>query len=425
MKKKLMSIILILSMCLCMSDAWASSSKTINLTSTVKTKKVKNRKIRKSEVKKLTSSSIKLLDETIKNDEEGANVLISPTSIMYAFGLLENGAKGITKRQIENNIFGGVKTSDTNKILNKQMNAMEKDNNVKWSIANSIWLTDKKDVKVKKKYLRKTASYYDADIFKTPFDNNSVSDINKWVKKNTNKMIPRMLDNVDKDTVMCLANAICFEGSWAKRFSDSQIEKNKEFTNYDNTKSKVTQMSGEGDGYFVLNGAYGFEKYYEGGRYAFVGIKMPEGVSTADYISKLTDNPTGFTKAIKRVKTDKDVIITMPEFKLDYDASLNDPIMNMGVTRAFDAKKANLYNMFKKNPEKNYYVSDVIHKTHMEVDKKGTKAAAATVIIAKESSAILEEKDEIHIKLDNPFVYAIVDTYKGLPVFMGCVNKLD
>ena len=425
MKKKVLSLFLAVTMCLGFTNIGAASSSTVNLTKQIKVINIKGRKMKKKEAKKITSASVKLLNETMKNDEEGANVLISPTSVMYAFGILENGAKGKTRKQIEKNIFGGIKTSDTNKILKKQMDDMEDDKFVTWNIANSVWVSNRKDVKVKKNYLKKTISYFDADVFKTPFDDDCVKDMNKWVKKNTNNMIPKIVDELDEDTVSALINAICFEGTWADKFSDYSIEEDQDFTNYDGSISKVTQMSGEVGGYFKLNGAYGFEKYYTGGKYAFVGIKMPEGTSTSDYIEKLVQNPAKFNKALNNIKTDKKVNITMPEFSLDYNAELNAPIKKLGVTRAFSKRKANLYNMFKKDGDTNYFVNKVIHKTHIEVDKNGTKAAAVTAIMIEKNMAVLDERETLQITLDNPFVYAIVDTEKGIPVFMGCVNKLD
>ena len=425
MKRRVLSIMLVLIMCFCTFDVAAShTNKTVNLTKKVKTRKIKSRKIKKAEVKKITSSSINLLNETIKYDKDGENVLISPTSVIYAFGLLENGAKGKTKSQIEEGIFGGIKTKSANQILNYQMNSMKEDKGVNWRIANSLWVSDRKDVKVKKNYLRNIKSYYGADIFKTPFDDSSVKKINKWVKKNTKKMIPKIVDDMDDETVACLINTICFKGAWAEKFSDDLIEKDQIFNNFDGTTSKVTQMSCEVGGYFTLNGAYGFEKLYQGGKYAFVGIKMPEGKTTEDFISELTMKPAKFNKALNNIKTDKDVTITMPEFSLDYNAKLRTPIKKMGVKRVFDKDRANLYNMFKKDKKGNYYLDDVIHKTHIEVNKNGTKAAAATVLDIRKNGAMPIEKEKLNIVLDNPFIYAIVDRENGMPIFMGCVNKM-
>ncbi|MBO4864092.1 MAG: serpin family protein [Eubacterium sp.] len=428
MKRKRLLCLLLVSIMLFGSfsvNAAKYSKKTKELTSTIKVKRAKGKKMKSGDVEMLTSASLNLLNSTIQGDKENENVLISPASIMFAFGLAENGAKGSSRTQIENVIYGGMKTADTNNVLAKQMKTMESDKKIKWNVANSIWIRDRKDVKVKKKFLKTAVSYYDAEVFKAPFDNSTVKDINKWVKKNTHKMIPKLINRLDDEAVMCLLNAVAFEGSWNECFTKNHIKKNRDFTNVDGTTTKVTMMTGEVPGYFTLNDAKGFKKFYQGCKYAFVGIEMPEGVKPAEYIAKLNENPSDFTKALSDMKTDQDVFITIPEYTIDYDVEMTDVLKSMGVTDAFDPDKANLYNMFKKDNKGNYYFSTVLHKTHIEVDKNGTKAAAATAIITDKATSVEDKKPSLEIKLDHPFVYAIIDTKTNLPLFIGCVNKLD
>ncbi len=403
----------------------AKSRKTRDLTSSIKVKRDKGRKMKSGEAVSLTSASLKLLDETIKNDDAGKNVFISPTSIMFAFGLAENGAKGKTRSQIEDVVYGGLKTADTNSLLCKQMKKMESNKAVKWNVGNSIWVIDRQDVKVKKKYLKTVKKYYDAEIYKAQFDNNTVKDMNNWVYKNTDKMIPKIVSRFSKDEVMYLINAIAFEGSWAEPFTKQQVQKNQKFTNLDGTTSKVSMMNGKVDGYFELNGAKGFKKNYKGYEYAFVGIEMPEGVTPADYISQIAADEGSWNKALSNDKYDADVFIKMPEFKLDYDKEMSELLTGMGVTDAFDRNNANLYNMFKKEPNSNYYFTKVLHKTHIEVDRKGTKAAAVTAIVADKATSVRDPKPQITIKLDHPFVYAIIDKKTNLPIFIGCMNSFE
>ena len=398
---------------------------TKNLTSSLKIIPESGRDMNAAEAKKLTSASIKLLNNTIKYDKKDANVLISPTSIMFAFGLAENAARGRTKKQMEDIINGGLKTADNNQVLCKLMRDMESDENVEWNVANSVWLKDSNDVKVKDSYLRKVGAYYDADIFKAPFDPSTVEDINGWVNTNTNQMIPKIIEELDKSAIACLINAIAFEASWQEPFNDYQIVKDADFINSDKSITKVNMLCGKESGYFNLNGANGFKKLYKGGDYAFVGIEMPEGVSTADYISKLSKNPSSFNKALSNMKYDKDVRIKMPEYQLDYDIEMSEMLKKAGITDAFDKNRADLYNMFERDPGSNYYFDKVIHKTHIEVDKNGTKAAAATAIIMVKATSVQPVKEPLEINLDHAFVYAIIDTKNNTPVFIGCVNSLQ
>ena len=406
------------------SSAARKNNKVQNLSSDVKATECKGTKLKKAEARRLTAASINLLNNSIQDSDENQNVLISPVSIMYAFGMAENGARGKTRSQMEDIIFNGNKTADTNNTMCRLMNKMESDKNVKWNIANSIWIKNRKDVKVKKSYLKKAKTYYDAEVYKAPFNNATAKSMNKWVKKNTHKMIPHIIDEFSGDEVMFLINAMAFEAQWAKAFEDNYIEKNYTFTNLDSSTKKVKMLKEYGGGYFELNGAYGFKKYYKGGSYAFVGIEMPDGVKPADYISELSKNPVAFNKQLSNMKYDKDVTIRMPEFKSEYDIEMSETLKRMGVTKAFDRRNANLYNMFKKDPGYNYYFSKVLHKTYIEVDKNGTKAAAVTAIIIDKAGVSIKEREKLDITLDHPFVYAIVDTKTNLPIFIGCINTL-
>ena len=402
----------------------AKKSGSTNMTKSIKVKSAKGRNMTADEVAALSGSTFKLFDNIMKSEPADKNVLISPSSIYYAFGMAENGAKSSTKSQLENVVNGGIKSGEFNKILAASKKRMMSDKCVKWNVANSVWYIDRKDVKVKKKFLKKVKSYYGAEVYKAPFNSKTLKDVNSWVKKNTHKMIPKVLDRISKDEVMYIINAMAFEGEWGEQFKDSQVTKNQEFTNIDGSKSKTTMLSEKEESYFELNGGLGFRKKYKGYNYSFVGIMMPDNMTPSEYISKLSENGGEFPKQLSNVKS-ADVYVKFPEFSYDYDIEMSKVLKNMGVSDAFDQEKANLYNMFKKTDDYNYCFSKVIHKTHIEVDKNGTKAAAVTAISVEKATAFLREREKVYITLDKPFVYAIVDDKTNLPVFVGVVNKLN
>ena len=69
------------------------------------------------------------------------------------------------------------------------------------------------------------------------------------------------------------------------------------------------------------------------------------------------------------------------------------------------------------------HIDDVLHKTHIDVDESGTEAAAVTAVVMK-ANAVFPAKPQIikKVYLNRPFVYAIIDTQTGMPLFMGIVN---
>jgi serpin B len=110
------------------------------------------------------------------------------------------------------------------------------------------------------------------------------------------------------------------------------------------------------------------------------------------------------------------VSFAMPKFTAEWSGSLTDILSELGLEDAFDAARADFSNLGD-SPE-GYYISQVIHATKIEVNEKGTEAAAATVVAA-ESGAAAPPQEGITLILDRPFLYGIVDLYTGVPLFLG------
>ncbi|MCR5700959.1 MAG: serpin family protein [Lachnospiraceae bacterium] len=432
MKKKLKRIVSVMVLSSIMLTSFghaevvsAKNKGSKNITSSIKTEVKSGRKMTSKERKSLAKSSFKMLSKVIEKDGGKKNVLIAPTSVMYAFGMAENGAKGKSRSQLEKVVNGGVKTKDFNEILASMRKRMNKSKDVSWNVANSVWYKNDKRVKVKKSFLKKVKGYYGGEVYRAPFNADTAGDVNSWVNKNTKKMIPKIMERCGDDDVMYIINAMAFDGKWMEPFEDDRIKKETDFTNIDKSTSKVTMLTESQGAYFELNGAYGFKKYYKGGEYSFVGIDVPDGKTPAEYVKELSSNGGEFVKALDNMKSGK-VYVEFPEFKLDYDVNLTEVMKELGAKNVFDKNKANLYNMFEKEKDSNYYFSAVLHKTHIEVDSKGTKAAAVTAIIVNKTTSVRPtEEKPVYIVLDHPFVYAIVDNKTNLPVFVGCINTME
>ena len=160
-------------------------------------------------------------------------------------------------------------------------------------------------------------------------------------------------------------------------------------------------------------------KYYDGGRYAFVGLLPNEGVSIADYVAGLTG---GKLHALLNDHQYGQVEAAIPRFKASSSLELRDALKAMGITDAFDAARADLRAMGGA-PNDQLYVSAVLHKTYLELDENGTKAAAVTAVANDAGAA---EPPEVHrVVLDRPFVYMIVDTHANRPLFLGTVTTMS
>lgn len=338
--------------------------------------------------------------------KSGKNTLVSPLSVLTALAMTQNGAEGKTLSEMQK-VLGGL-DRDT---LNAYLAAVAgKDSALK--CANSIWVDSKLDVK--RAFLQKNADFYSAQAYKADFTSTrTVKEINSWVNKNTNGMIKKLVDEFDPLTVMVLMNALCLEAEWDDPYTDNCVREGT-FKNAKGNLVKAEYMYSQETEYIETENATGFVKRYKGDRFAFVALLPNEGTSIDSYIASLTGK--GFLGALNSRKNTR-VNTQMPKFKCEYSNSLVDTLKKMGMSTAFDGNRANFSSMATLKNE-NIYISDVIHKTFIEVAEKGTRAGAATAVIAAKSAAMPVEQPK-EVRLTRPFVYAIIDTRTNLPLFIG------
>ena len=373
----------------------------------------------------LSNASLKLLNTVLQNNEDqNANILLSPVSIDFAMGMTENGADGNTLSQMEETVNGGIKVNQMNPIMKHLSSRFINAREVKWNVANSIWYKNDGTGVPKEQFLNATIGYYDSELFAAPFDETTLTDINNWVDSNTDHMIPEILDVIPVNVEMYLVNAIAFDGEWAEEYEEDHVLENRFFTNLDGTTTNVTMLSSKEHGYFELGDGKGFIKPYKGGEYSFVGIMPNEGVTPEDYIAKLADKNLDFSNAIRNSEN-IDVNVSIPEFSNDYGIELSDTYKKMGMTDPF-GEAASFENMMEdaNGAAVPLYIGRILHKTHIDVDRKGTKAAAATVVEMR-YKGIAPVEETKSVILDKPFVYAIVENETGLPVFIGCQNCME
>ena len=336
-----------------------------------------------------------LLRQTTK--EEG--VLLSPVSLLYALGMTANGAGGTTLSQLEK-AMGMDRDTLNDYLYTYRMSLPENTKKCKLSLANSLWVRD--IFRVEDSFLDNCVSYYDAEVYRSAFDEAMKNDLNHWVSNQTDGM-----------------NAVCFDAKWEKPYEKDNIQKGAVFTAADGTRQTADLLWSQESLYLSDDNTTGFMKYYDGGRYAFVGLLPNEGVSIADYVAGLTG---GKLHALLNDPQHGTVEAAIPRFKASSSLELSDALKAMGVTDAFDSTAADLRAMGGA-PNDQLYVSAVLHKTYLELDENGTKAAAVTAVVTEAASA---EPPEVHrVVLDRPFVYMIVDTHANLPLFLGTVTQMD
>ena len=363
--------------------------------------------------------AVKLLKQSAHPDiQSGQNAMVSPESVMLALGLAANGSDGNTLKQFEQLIGGGQSLTQINQGFEKLLEASKSSpEGAEFSIANSIWINEGFG-SLEQSYLDVCKKVLQAEAITAPFNKETQDKMNGWVSEKTKGMIPDIIDTLDAGSLSVLINCIAFEGKWAEGFEDSQVTENDLFTNASGSEEKCTMLSSVEEIYLHDDKAEGFMKAYKGGRFAFAALLPNEGVSVAEYEQSLTGEK--LTGIFDNRSYLYDVSIKLPEFKFDWGKSIADDIKAMGLTDAFSNKEAD-FTKLAKTVDGNIYLGDICHKTHIELDREGTKAAAATAIDVK-CDAVFEPKEVKSVVLDRPFLFMIYDQVNDIPVFIGAVN---
>ncbi len=364
-----------------------------------------------------TDFSIRLLQESV--GAENRNVMVSPFSVLTALSMTANGAVGETQEQMLAVLAPGQDMESLNANWRSFSDALVNTEETGLQLANSIWFRDEENwIQVEEDFLQKNASVYQADIYKAAFDENTLKDINTWVSKETEGRIENILNEVPKDAVMYLINALAFDAEWKDVYEENQIRDGEFFVSDKETRN-VSFMYGEEEWYLQDENAIGFIKPYKEG-YSFVALLPKEEISVQEYVKTL--NGEKFL-ALLSDRKDATVYTSIPKFKAEYEVELKDILTGLGMTDAFDAEKAD-FSGIGTSDEGNLVISRVLHKTYIAVDEKGTEAGAATVVEMICETAVMEEEEVYRVYLNRPFVYAIVENETNVPLFIGTVDSI-
>jgi len=361
----------------------------------------------------LSEFGIRLMQQTMKSAEKDENVLISPLSVLLALYMTANGADGQTKDQMFK-----VLGEDLNEYLKVYQESLPQGKMYKLNIANGIWFKDAETLAVQEEFLKANRDYFDAALYKAPFDEVTCREINNWVKENTDGMIDGILDEIDPNAVLYLINALSFDAKWMKPYTTHSVHEDRTFTKEDGTEQKTTLMYSEESTYLEDEKATGLIKYYDNCKYAFVGLLPKEGVTVAEYLEWLTAEQLQETLENAKRTT---VMAAIPKFETEYDILLNDVLAQMGMPDAFSKLDADFSKMAQ-SAVGNIYINRVLHKTFISVDEYGTKAGAVTAVEMNTESAPMEM---YQVYLNRPFVYMLIDCETNQPFFIGTMMDVE
>ncbi len=365
----------------------------------------------------LASFGLKLLQKTREADKQSP--LVSPLSVALALSMTANGADGNTLAQFQEVLGGGVDLEELNAACAQYLSDYQGLlGSSQCRIANSLWKDHSGGIY--KDFVSKCRGYYSAQVYEAELSEpRIVDDLNSWVSDKTNKMIPQIIDQpFPEETACLLVNALYLKNKWLNEF-DPLSTHERDFRHEDGTSQQVEFLSKHDANlsYLQGEGAQGAVLPYDDGRLAFFALLpdlYPDSPDFGEWLNNLERN--SLAQLINNREDALFLSFAMPKFTAEWSGSLEKILPELGLEDAFIPGTANFSSLG--DCEEGYYISQVVHAAKIEVNEKGTEAAAATVV-APAAGSPMQPPEGVTLILDRPFLYGIVDLQNGVPLFLG------
>jgi serpin B len=387
----------------------------------------------------INNLAIDLLVHAAKPEE---NTALSPYSIQMALAMTYAGAEGETQRQMAKvlhyppgdskvlNAFSGLQdalsklTKQTAKIAAQSKKSGGPSEPITLTMANRLF--GQRGYHFRPTYFEVLKDAFNAplevlDFVKDP--NGAAKQINGWVAEQTRERIRDLIppNALNEDTRLVLANAIYLKAPWAEEFQPSATQPGPFHLGGGQSADVPMMMRQNSFGYAKREGFVAVTLPYSGGDLQFLVLLPDTAVGLPTLESKLTPD---LLRDCARLKSEE-IILYLPKFKLEPPLfALRKTLAGLGMENAFDVPQgsANFNGIAPRRPNDYLYISEIFHKTFVEVDEKGTEAAAATAVVMMRATAHFEEKSKpIEVRIDKPFLFAIQHRPSGACLFIGRV----
>jgi len=341
-----------------------------------------------------------------------SNFVFSPASISSAFAMTYNGAAGNTFNEMAQVFHFNKNLIEFNSDYKNLFTLDEKQKDFQFYNANSLWIQE--GLEIEHDFLDVNKTYYEASLNLMDFIKNAEKSritINDWVSKKTHNKINDLLgpSSIDNATRLVLVNALYFKGSWKKQFKkDHNTKENFQVGKRDYIETEFMNTS--------INTWYFQDKYaeivdipYSNDDYSLMVI-VPKCYRKFKKLEKKL-NFEYYNNFIAK-KEKKQVKLSIPKFNIKSDYDLGETLIKMGLKDAFTSN-ADFSGITK---QEKLYISEAIHKATIEINEEGTEAAAATAVVMRKTSVLL---DNIELKIDKPFIYILRNNKTNCIYFMG------
>ena len=343
------------------------------------------------------------------------NVFISPVSLAGAFGPVAAGARAETRDAIGQVLRFPPSDAELHPKLGALLRSLESESDgARVSIANGLWLMQ--GYRVNPAFVATAKDSYGAEVETLDFTNGAASAarINAWVERETNNRIRNLIApaSLVELTRVVVTNAVHFLGDWVQPFSTSRTRTEPFHLAGGGTREVPMMSSNRHTRYTEAGSVELLELPYKGGRLAMVVILPKTRGGLAAVEASLGDEQLGRWLQQLDSADYRSLLVQLPKVEIDSSYQLNGPLQAMGMGIAFDPARANFRGIAE---IERLFISQVVHKTFLRVDEKGTEAGAATAVeIQAESSA-----EPPTFRADHPFLVLIRDKPSGAVLFLG------
>lgn len=372
----------------------------------------------------LTRNELKVLEQgnrfgfdlfgVLGKENPDSNLCISPYSIYTALSMAANGADNQTLDEMLSLLgFSEKALDDLNesvKTLNRVL--IGKDPKTIFETANSVWYNTN-GFTVYPDFVSNLENYFAAQVEGLDFlSSSALPAVNGWVKEKTHDKIDRIIEKINPEDVCFLINALYFNGKWTTPFDRDETHEGT-FISASGQSQLVPTMYLE-DTLNVINTSalQAVELPYGDGSWSMYLFLPPQNVDLDDWFSQHLSE--GWEDLRSQFNPVEGVKIYLPQFKLESSLELSKPLIQLGIPTAFsDAAD------FSRLGPGSLAISQVLHKTYIDVNEDGTEAAAVTAVIISRTSFPDNE-----IRFNHPFVFVIAEKSTGSIIFIGKLMKV-
>jgi len=363
-----------------------------------------------------TGFAFKLL-QVIAREHPATNLFISPYSASTVLQMLEAGAGGKTKTELRQALgIAGLEPpaqDAAHRDLSETITATT--TNLILSTANAIW--HRRGLALNPVFIAGNRDFYHATIEALDFrDPATVNHINSWVKRETHGKIPGIVSApLDPTTSLYLANAVYFKGDWERPF-EVEDTKDREFHLRGGMTKKLPMMFQSGR--FSHRQGTGYQAVrlpYQGGSMGMY-VFLPDADSSPEKLLAIMNGENWQRVTVPGFKSDKGTL-GLPRLKLELTADLKPPLHALGIQSAFSPSTAD-FSALSGEPT---FVSAVVQKSFVEINERGTEAAAVTAIEAMPTSVVLKPPTPFEMIVDRPFLFVIEHHRTRTILFMGII----